>query len=102
MKFILTFILFFSAFQLTTAQKYSRVKVLASEQELSQLSNLGIPMDHGIRKKNTFLISDFSEAEIQILQDYGFEYEIQIDNVKLYYKNRLNKPNAQGSYKNEN
>jgi len=102
MKFNLTFILFFSAIQLTSAQEYSRVKVLASDQELSQLSNLGIPVDHGIRKKNTFLISDFSETEIQILEEYGFEYEIQIDNVKLYYKNRLNKPNAQGSYKNEN
>ncbi len=101
MKFILTFTLFFSAFQLTTAQKYSRVKVVASEQELSQLSNLGVPVDHGIRKKNTFFISDFSEREIAIIEEYGFEYEIQIDNVKLYYKNSLNKPNIQESYKNE-
>ena len=72
MKFILTITLFFSAIQFTAAQKFSRVKVLASNQELFQLSNLGIAIDHGIRKKNTFLISDFSESEIQILEEYGF------------------------------
>ena len=46
------------------------------------LSNLGVVTDHGIRKKNTFLISDFSENEIQIMTDYGFTYEVQIDDVK--------------------
>ena len=53
--------------------------VFANQQELIDLSNLGVPTDHGIRKKETFLISDFSEHEIEILTTYGYTYEIEID-----------------------
>ena len=71
MKFILTCILFIGSIPFSQSQKYSRVKVFANQQELLNLSNLGVPTDHGMRKKNTFLISDFSENEIQIIGSYN-------------------------------
>ena len=85
MKFILTLIIFLFTIQFFSAQKYSRVKVFANEQELMSLSSLGVPTDHGIRKKGTFLISDFSEQEIEILNTYGYTYEVQIDDVQEFY-----------------
>ena len=72
MKFTLTLSIFLAFIQLSTAQKYSRVKVFANEQELISLSSLGVPTDHGLSKKGTFFISDFSEQEIQILNTYGY------------------------------
>ena len=94
MKFILTLIIFLSTIQFFSAQKYSRVKVFANEQELMSLSSLGVPTDHGIRKKGTFLISDFSEQEIEILNTYGYTYEVQIDDVQEFYIDRLAKPSG--------
>ena len=94
MKFILTLTIFLSTIQFFSAQKYSRVKVFANEQELMNLSSLGVPTDHGIRKKGTFLISDFSEQEIEILNTYGFTYEVQIDDVQEFYIDRLAKPSG--------
>ena len=93
MKFTLTLTIFLAFIQLSTAQKYSRVKVFANEQELISLSSLGVPTDHGLSKKGTFFISDFSEQEIQILNTYGYNYDIQIDDVQAFYVNRMNKPN---------
>jgi len=84
MKFTLTLSIFLAFIQLSTAQKYSRVKVFANEQELISLSSLGVPTDHGLSKKGTFFISDFSEQEIQILNTYGYNYDIQIDDVQAF------------------
>jgi len=100
MKFILTLSIFLTSIQFSSAQKFSRVKVFANEQELTDLSSLGVPTDHGIRKKGTFLISDFSEQEIQILNTYGYTYEIEIEDVQEFYIDRLSKPNGQ-ELKNE-
>lgn len=94
MKFITTLILILGVTSFTNAQKYSRVKVFANQQELIDLSNLGVPTDHGVRKKGTFLISDFSEQEIEILTTYGYTYEIEIDDVQAFYVDRLTKPNS--------
>ncbi|MFK7786545.1 MAG: M14 family zinc carboxypeptidase, partial [Crocinitomicaceae bacterium] len=66
-------------------QKYSKVKILTDSQGLAQLASLGVAVDHGISKKNTFFISDFSEYEIGIMDANGFQYEIIEDDVKAYY-----------------
>ena len=79
---ILSLLLFSMAFgQL----KYSRAKILTNYEGLNLLSNLGIPVDHGIHKENTFLISDFSSEQIQTAKDNGFTVEILIDDVQKYY-----------------
>lgn len=79
---------FFSVAQ----QKYSKVKILTDSQGLEQLAQLGVAVDHGIAKKNTFFISDFSDYEISIMETNGFQYEILIDDVKAYYAEHSSDP----------
>lgn len=100
MKTILSLVLILTITPFVSAQKYSRVKVNANNQELRQIANLGVAVDHGIRKKNTFIITDLSEEEINILDAYGYSYEIEIDDVKTFYKKRLSKPSAHPYLKN--
>jgi PKD repeat protein len=101
MKLILSFLLILAVTTFVSAQKYSRVKVLANDQELRQIADLGVAVDHGIRKKNTFIITDLSEYEIDILNEYGYPYEIEIDDVKEFYQDRLSKPSEHPYEKNE-
>jgi carboxypeptidase T len=79
--FLLSFVLLFGGF--SYAQKYSKVKILADNQGLKTLGDLGVAIDHGVHKDNVFFISDFSEAEIQIIDENGFDYEVLIDDVTL-------------------
>ena len=84
-KLLLLSVLLFNL-NLFAQENYSRAKIWTTNQELSTLSELGIPVDHGTFKNNTFIISDFSETEIAIARENGFEVDILIDDVKSYYK----------------
>jgi PKD repeat protein len=97
-RFILLFSLLVST--ISIAQDYSRVKVFGTAEDLYQLGQLGVTIDHGIKKEGHFFISDFSKEEIQIMQDYEFDYEILIPDVQAYYVNILNNPEAEHSVKN--
>lgn len=66
-------------------QQYSRAKIFADSEGLQKLAEMGISIDHGKRKAETFLISDFSDAEIALIRNEGFQVEILIDDVKAYY-----------------
>ena len=83
---VLTVLLFtqFSFAQLT----WSRVKIYGSDAQLSQLGNLGLPVDHGEYKKNTHFMTDLSSLDIQKLEENGFDYEIVIQDVKAHYVNQ--------------
>jgi PKD repeat protein len=70
------------------ALKYSKVKVNTDSHGLQQLAELGLAVDHGEYKEGTFLISDFSDAEIQIMEQNGFQYDILIDDVQKFYVKR--------------
>lgn len=87
MKFIFSLLLT-SISLFSIAQSYSRAKVLTDEAGLAKLVNLGIAIDHGTHKKNSFFISDFSSAEIKAMRDAGFTVEIQIEDVKQFYVSR--------------
>ena len=67
------------------SQQYSKVKIYANLNELQQLASIGVPVDHGMHKKNTFLISDFSSDEIALIQSSGIPYEVLVPDVKAYY-----------------
>ena len=68
------------------SQNYSKVKIYTNEIGLQQLAQLGLPVDHGIYKKDHFIISDFSESEIELLASTGTMFDILIEDVKEYYK----------------
>jgi carboxypeptidase T len=95
MRTLIFSILLISISFITFSQNYSRVKVFGTQEELSKLGNLGVAMDHGIRKEGLFFISDFSKDEIAIMQTYGYDYEILIADVEKYYIDILNNPNKE-------
>lgn len=70
------------------AQEYSRAKILTNSAGLQQLAELGIGVDHGTIKQDTWFVSDFSAREIQQIRNAGFEVEILIVDVQQYYRNR--------------
>ena len=79
-------------------QNYSRLKLNLNNQQFADLVDLGVTLDHGIRKKGSFFISDFSDYERQIIDNYGCNYEVLIENVGEFYKNRLADPNSKQTY----
>lgn len=65
--------------------QYSRVKINTDHEGLERLAELGVTIDHGTHKENTFFISDFADFEIEIMQNNDFEIEILIEDVQAYY-----------------
>lgn len=65
---------------------WSRVKVFGTHQELQQLGDLGIPVDHGEYKHDTWFMTDLSDEDIALLDANGFNYKIVIDDVISYYQ----------------
>lgn len=68
---------------------YSKLRLWAGASELQMLSEHGVPVDHGKYKKNTWFISDFSESEIQVIENLGIQYDVLVKDVKKYYQSRL-------------
>lgn len=81
----LTNLLIISAF---CQEQYSRAKIWTTSETINELANLGLAIDHSVVKKNTFVISDFSESEIQKVKDAGFKVDILIEDVKAFYVER--------------
>jgi len=78
--------LLFSAYSF--AQDYSRAKIHTDSKGLQTLAELGIAIDHGTVKRETFFISDFSAAEIATIRNAGFTVDILIEDVQAYYVNQ--------------
>jgi hypothetical protein len=88
MKQLLLILSIVAFFNLNAQQKYSKVKIFANQQELAQIGQLGIAIDHGEIKQNTWFVTDLSVSEIQQLDANGFSYEIEIDDVSKFYEKR--------------
>lgn len=71
---------------------YSRVKINSDDQGLQFLSSQGVTIDHGVHKEGLYFISDFSHAEIEIMQANNFNIEILIPDVVSYYEQILAEP----------
>ena len=71
-------------------EKYSRAKIYldAQDKTLQGLANLGLAVDHGQHKKNTYFISDFSEHELENARAKGYSIDILIDDVSAFYSNQ--------------
>jgi carboxypeptidase T len=85
---LLSIVSFLICSQFLFSQDYSRCKVFTSDEGLAKLDQLGVTVDHGTHKKNTFFISDFSAREIQIMRDNGFQLEVLIEDVQAFYINQ--------------
>lgn len=65
--------------------KYAKVKVNLIGRDIRELAKAGLETDHGIFIKNKYFVNDFSESEISIIRNLGFEVDILIDDVASYY-----------------
>ena len=85
--------------------KFHKVKInYTSPADLVKLAKQGVCIDHGLHKKNHFFISDFSESEIEKMLSLNFDYEILINDVTHFYKqrNKLSNKSAKNIFCEEN
>lgn len=65
---------------------YKRAKIFfLEENNLQKLTDLGIYGDHGVHKKDLFVISEFSADELARASQEGYEIEILIPDVKAHF-----------------
>jgi hypothetical protein len=89
MKKILFLLFFVFNINVSGQEKHHRAKIIYNSIEnLEKLDKLGIAIDHGIHKKGYFIISDFSETEIQLAKSIGLNVEIEIEDVSAHYANQ--------------
>jgi len=71
-------------------EKFSRVKIMLDMKEHSiiHLAQLGIAIDHGQYQKDHYFIGEFSESEINMIQNQGFKIDILIDDAAKFYVQR--------------
>ena len=86
-------------------EKFHKVKInYTSPADLVKLAKQGVCIAHGLHKKNHFFISDFSESEIEKMLSLNFDYEILINDVTHFYKqrNKLSNKSAKNIFCEEN
>lgn len=98
MKQFLTIITLFFLCLTTSAQtneKYSRARInLDNQHTINGLARLGLAVDHGEHKKNTFFVSDFSASELKQAREAGYKVDIVIDDVQKHYREQNKKKEA--------
>lgn len=67
--------------------KYHKIKINITARKIQDLTRAGLETDHGIYVKNRSFTSDFSDKEIEIIKNLGFDFEMLIHDVEEYYAN---------------
>jgi hypothetical protein len=84
-------VLVFFIFNASAQSNFSKVKIILNDQGIEQIARLGIDPTEGKYKKDTYLITDLSNDEINKLIANGIEYEIEIQDVSAFYAERAKK-----------
>lgn len=93
MRFLLCTIVALLFTSSTFAQEVHRARIyIDSQEDMKRLLMLGLPVDHGIKKLNTFVESDFNEGQLFLAEENGFTTQIIKRNITEYYVNQ-NDPN---------
>ena len=75
--------------QAANGQAYSRAKIYFERNQITEIAQLGIALDH-IHQGDNFVEGDFSALEIQICKDAGYRVDILVaDAQKFYQKNQV-------------
>ena len=81
-------------------ENWHRVKVYANNQEIQLLGEHGVAVDHGKKKQDTWIISDFSDSDLQIMRDLGLAYEVILQDIDAFYKMQSEKPHQHNGAQN--
>lgn len=77
------------------SEKYARARIsLDPKHTISGLARLGLPVDHGEHKRNTFFTSDFSATELQLARNAGYKVDVVINDVQKHYREQNTKTAA--------
>jgi len=87
MRTLLFLIAYLSAINIQ-AQQYSKLKIHLNPITENLLQQRGVELDHGIVKKEIFIINDFDDETISWMNQSGIDYDVLIEDVKAYYVNR--------------
>ncbi len=71
-----------------SGQTYHRVKIDLNGKELSELTRLGLALPMADFKPGVAIKGEFSEAELDLISEAGFQYEIIISDMSQYYQQR--------------
>lgn len=67
-------------------EKYQHAKISYDQsQDLNILANLGLPIEHGTHKPGRFIISDFSQRELELARNAGFQVEVLIEDSTEHF-----------------
>ncbi|WP_299765711.1 M14 family zinc carboxypeptidase [uncultured Dokdonia sp.] len=108
MKNIYLIVFLFSFVTLTAQEKletYQRAKIsFNQDSDLFRLQQLDIPADHGVRKKDHFIISDFSVKELERARVNGFQVDVLINDIRAHLaeQSKLNVPLQRNASCNQN
>jgi hypothetical protein len=90
-RLVLLVIIFVGTLSAYGQAMYSRAKIYLNEgHSLLRLAGLGLAVDHGEHKKDTYFISDFSDWELEQARKGGYNVEIVIPDVSKYYAEQNN------------
>lgn len=84
---LLLFVCFTAVSQ--TKPKYSKAKITYNGPEnFQKLMQLGIAVDHGQHKKGVFIISDFSDTELELARQAGMQVDVLIEDAEADFIKR--------------
>lgn len=78
-------------------QKYSRVRIYTDQTGITKLASLGIPLEGDV-KKGEYIVIEIAKNDIAKLNANGFVYDVLIDDMASFYKERNEYPE---NYKTE-
>lgn len=85
-------ILIIHAQETLNQELYKRVKIKGSGIEfINKLSETGVDLTCGAIFKDTFIQLELSESEIRTVETFGFEYEVEIEDLTNFYQERAQK-----------
>jgi carboxypeptidase T len=87
-KLFLIVALLLSISIIAQTEKYHRVKIDISEKGIMELSKAGIAVDHGEYKKGFSFTSDLSDDELKLVKKLGYTYKVEIEDVGYFYEHQ--------------
>ncbi len=104
MKQCLFIILFALSFQYIGAQRYSRVHLdISNTEDLSRLKEMPLALDHAHWKLEVNeVVIEVNDFELDLIQQANILFHVEIDDLELFYSNRLSEQQHLLSTKNVN
>ncbi|GAB4313269.1 MAG: hypothetical protein Kow00127_04180 [Bacteroidales bacterium] len=89
MKYLFSILLLVQVSVIAFGQEtWSKARVFTENHNLNELAALGIDITEGTFKKGVYFESDFSSAQLAKIEVAGFRYQILVDDVSSWYRER--------------